>query len=120
QRVRWRSGPRVPFFFQAEDGIRDRNVTGVQTCALPISVPPLEAIRTELRRTNFSGRTVTLAEGALVVAGTSVLSLRTGRATDTRSEERRVGKECGSRRRPRQKNETRGRHARDTAMSRAY
>src|SRR5699024_11717686 len=28
----------VFFFFQAEDGIRDRNVTGVQTCALPI--PP--------------------------------------------------------------------------------
>src|SRR5207249_12256995 len=28
------------FFFQAEDGIRDRNVTGVQTCALPIcSIP---------------------------------------------------------------------------------
>src|SRR5699024_951878 len=27
------------FFFQAEDGIRDRNVTGVQTCALPISTP---------------------------------------------------------------------------------
>src|SRR5699024_11360269 len=27
------------FFFQAEDGIRDRNVTGVQTCALPISLP---------------------------------------------------------------------------------
>src|SRR5699024_11922980 len=29
-------------FFQAEDGIRDRNVTGVQTCALPIlpSAPP--------------------------------------------------------------------------------
>src|SRR5699024_11229780 len=26
----------VIFFFQAEDGIRDRNVTGVQTCALPI------------------------------------------------------------------------------------
>src|SRR5699024_12000615 len=29
----WSSGC---FFFQAEDGIRDRNVTGVQTCALPI------------------------------------------------------------------------------------
>src|SRR5437867_5634509 len=28
----------VYFFFQAEDGIRDRTVTGVQTCALPISV----------------------------------------------------------------------------------
>ena len=33
------------FFFQAEDGIRDRLVTGVQTCALPISVtPPLIVI----------------------------------------------------------------------------
>src|SRR2546429_3318262 len=28
------------FFFQAEDGIRDVAVTGVQTCALPISNPP--------------------------------------------------------------------------------
>src|SRR5699024_7617479 len=28
----------IVFFFQAEDGIRDRNVTGVQTCALPISL----------------------------------------------------------------------------------
>src|SRR6267143_4789803 len=28
------------FFFQAEDGIRDGTVTGVQTCALPISPPP--------------------------------------------------------------------------------
>src|SRR5207245_5084413 len=28
------------FFFQAEDGIRDATVTGVQTCALPISAPP--------------------------------------------------------------------------------
>jgi len=27
------------FFFQAEDGIRDDLVTGVQTCALPILVP---------------------------------------------------------------------------------
>src|SRR2546426_9080303 len=27
------------FFFQAEDGIRDYKVTGVQTCALPISAP---------------------------------------------------------------------------------
>src|SRR5699024_11804182 len=33
---------RLFFFFQAEDGIRDRNVTGVQTCALPI-YPALEA-----------------------------------------------------------------------------
>src|SRR5699024_12097998 len=32
------------FFFQAEDGIRDRNVTGVQTCALPISLQVKNAI----------------------------------------------------------------------------
>src|SRR5699024_11712242 len=28
-----------PLFLQAKDGRRDRNVTGVQTCALPISLP---------------------------------------------------------------------------------
>src|SRR5690606_39533280 len=33
----------VVFFFQAEDGIRDFHVTGVQTCALPISSPPARA-----------------------------------------------------------------------------
>src|SRR5205807_3522003 len=35
-----------PFFFQAEDGIRDYKVTGVQTCALPI--PSAEIRRTVL------------------------------------------------------------------------
>src|SRR5690606_40418145 len=33
----------VLFFFQAEDGIRDFHVTGVQTCALPISRPAVSA-----------------------------------------------------------------------------
>src|SRR5437667_4914704 len=33
------------FFFQAEDGIRDRDVTGVQTCALPIYRGGAERIR---------------------------------------------------------------------------
>src|ERR1017187_4190330 len=33
------------FFFQAEDGIRDTSVTGVQTCALPISCPACEGAR---------------------------------------------------------------------------
>src|SRR2546430_10232961 len=32
--IRWKC-----FFFQAEDGIRDLTVTGVQTCALPICLP---------------------------------------------------------------------------------
>src|SRR2546430_3344419 len=35
----------VFFFFQAEDGIRDLTVTGVQTCALPISVRGASAPR---------------------------------------------------------------------------
>ena len=30
------------FFYQAEDGIRDTSVTGVQTCALPISISEID------------------------------------------------------------------------------
>src|SRR6266478_7963914 len=64
------------FFFQAEDGIRDLTVTGVQTCALPISrewpsLPPI-------------GRPI---------ANTRIYLLD----PRGRSEERRVGKECRSR-----------------------
>src|SRR6266487_3768440 len=36
------------FFFQAEDGIRDGRVTGVQTCALPISNTVLEPVTTAM------------------------------------------------------------------------
>src|SRR5256885_10143363 len=43
----------VFFFFQAEDGIRDYKVTGVQTCALPIY--PLLAYPAWLRRTIPTG-----------------------------------------------------------------
>src|SRR5207249_11465120 len=41
----------IVFFFQAEDGIRGRNVTGVQTCALPISriAPIKKRARIELK-----------------------------------------------------------------------
>src|SRR2546430_5719579 len=35
----------VFFFFQAEDGIRDLTVTGVQTCALPISYGVCRCVR---------------------------------------------------------------------------
>src|SRR6185437_10706196 len=38
------------FFFQAEDGIRDKLVTGVQTCALPISKPVEERHRVDEMR----------------------------------------------------------------------
>src|SRR2546428_5430408 len=37
--MQWRPIRRIFFFFQAEDGIRDLIVTGVQTCALPIFAP---------------------------------------------------------------------------------
>src|SRR5260370_23060157 len=40
----WASGLRSFFFFQAEDGIRDSSVTGVQTCALPISWSALQGL----------------------------------------------------------------------------
>src|SRR5699024_200758 len=44
------------FFFQAEDGIRDRNVTGVQTCALPIFIyfPSFIILYTVLRPIEYS------------------------------------------------------------------
>lgn len=42
----------------------------------------IAALRAELARTNFAGREVSLAEGALVVAGTCALARRTGRPLD--------------------------------------
>src|SRR5690349_24817677 len=72
------------FFFQAEDGIRDLYVTGVQTCALPIS-----------RR--GPGRTGGPPRAALPGRRTRGPARRRGAAAARRSEERRVGKECRSR-----------------------
>src|SRR5207249_5301229 len=47
------------FFFQAEDGIRDRNVTGVQTCALPILVDGWRPDRAgRLKLSSFAGALV--------------------------------------------------------------
>src|SRR2546430_3909491 len=46
---------RQVFFFQAEDGIRDLTVTGVQTCALPISQPEFRR-RAALRPARRPGR----------------------------------------------------------------
>src|SRR3989442_7977631 len=44
------------FFFQAEDGIRDADVTGVQTCALPILVSPRLRVRPSGEIGFFNGR----------------------------------------------------------------
>src|SRR2546429_1730120 len=75
------------FFFQAEDGIRDVAVTGVQTCALPIF---------EAGMLNASDPfDVTMAFGGVLgwqLSHSNALLVRY-----VRSEERRVGKECRSR-----------------------
>src|SRR3712207_8137949 len=92
------------FFFQAEDGIRDIGVTGVQTCALPI----FDELGEEVELPRELGREVAPA----LVAGQELVPV--GRLADRvesnedrarllglpdgdRSEERRVGKECRSR-----------------------
>src|SRR5437773_9656805 len=79
----------VFFFFQAEDGIRDRDVTGVQTCALPIF--PLE--ETLPRGSLFKERDVR-GYGLQRHAGNA--RQKVARVRGRRSEERRVGKECRS------------------------
>src|SRR2546428_2115920 len=90
----------VCFFFQAEDGIRDLIVTGVQTCALPI-------LLTLARQSKYLATIVLDAPVKLdleacragqfnrdkVIALFRELEFR----TLVRSEERRVGKECRSR-----------------------
>src|ERR1017187_8760426 len=55
------------FFFQAEDGIRDTSVTGVQTCALPICSPRrCLAVRSMFGRECFRGAQVGVARSFLV------------------------------------------------------
>src|SRR2546430_7598595 len=92
----------IIFFFQAEDGIRDLTVTGVQTCALPIlqgkklvmvlyfapwcpnwrnEAPVAASLYDKYKSQGFE------------IVGVSEYGAR----DDTRSEERRVGKECRSR-----------------------
>src|SRR5699024_11996592 len=88
----------VDVFFQAEDGIRDRNVTGIQTCALPISHhrrrPGFHrALVAHGRHSGFyrAGRLPPLGFHAVALAPPLP-----GKSEDVRSEERRVGKECSN------------------------
>src|SRR5256885_1162703 len=80
------------FFFQAEDGIRDYKVTGVQTCALPIYA------LVRLDRADHA-TDVLLREEALRNLHVEIDVEPHGGGEDQhhRSEERRVGKECRSR-----------------------
>src|SRR5438874_10497901 len=84
--------PAVIFFFQAEDGIRDLYVTGVQTCALPIFTERWGLPRVTLvAAPNWSF--ATLPQSAYTVGR----PLGPVGFCRVRSEERRVGKECRSR-----------------------
>src|SRR3712207_7126821 len=80
------------FFFQAEDGIRDIGVTGVQTCALPISGLPKEQ-RSRAILIGIAAATVL----RIIFAGLTTQLLQIVGLLLARSEERRVGKECRSR-----------------------
>src|SRR2546426_6658951 len=81
------------FFFQAEDGIRDYKVTGVQTCALPISerLPDL----VQMRRLGLQPAQSGLSVGDC--RRDRLVDFVGNRSRQLRSEERRVGKECRSR-----------------------
>src|SRR5256885_7379247 len=88
------------FFFQAEDGIRDYKVTGVQTCALPIYLDG-ERVDDVTKHPAFVEPIRRIAETydrAKAAAGEPALTFA-DQATGARhrSEERRVGKECRSR-----------------------
>src|SRR5205809_3749315 len=87
------------FFFQAEDGIRDVAVTGVQTCALPISSGSSDDVLYAPGDVTGS-RTGSPNSSGLVAELTHQPWQNTRFALQYvyRSEERRVGKECRSRR----------------------
>src|SRR2546430_9275881 len=89
------------FFFQAEDGIRDLTVTGVQTCALPIcglSGPSRIRELTFCGMTPNTGACKARSTSSIVFTLVSRYSMKNARPMPTiRSEERRVGKECRSR-----------------------
>src|SRR5207245_6507322 len=78
------------FFFQAEDGIRDATVTGVQTCALPIC--GLE--RVQQREVHGLAEPIPPIHEPFAQRPTDGVHPH---AAEARSEERREGKECRSR-----------------------
>src|SRR3989442_5738861 len=84
--------PCFSFFFQAEDGIRDADVTGVQTCALPIC---LVYGRAPVHETDHRSHDRELEEEERSLDRDECPN---GPNVElSRSEERRVGKECRSR-----------------------
>src|SRR5262249_57093213 len=93
------------FFFQAEAGIRDWSVTGVQTCALPtLAGDDAGADRARLLAPAATARARRLSLAHARLRHRQPRQRRLARAggqarlDEPRSEERRVGKECRSRR----------------------
>src|SRR5699024_12038538 len=88
------------FFFQAEDGIRDRNVTGVQTCALPILVfldssSPPSNFTLHFPQAPFPPQGASIATFVFLATSRRLSPKAAKTVTSSlRSEERRVGKEC--------------------------
>src|SRR2546429_5177494 len=82
----------VFFFFQAEDGMRDVAVTGVQTCALPIS-PVSSAVSAAARRERVSdGATTSSMKPSRVAAAAVRCSDAYSRASRSRAE---IGRAAG-------------------------
>src|SRR5260370_12108484 len=89
------------FFFQAEDGIRDSSVTGVQTCALPIYLMAWGKVAEIAEKFLMKGSEIAI-EGKLISRTYTDKDgvkkyLTEVQVNEVRSEERRVGKECRSR-----------------------
>src|SRR5438034_11332613 len=84
------------FFFQAEDGIRDHCVTGVQTCALPI-LPAERRRRVARRGPALAIRLVPALRRAALLRPWRRGRICARAQAGSRSEERRVGKECRAR-----------------------
>src|SRR5205823_10239789 len=96
------------FFFQAEDGIRDKLVTGVQTCALPISLAAAKASGLMESVESYHAETITLplrycslnelryAQRVVDPSQWPAVATSSFHPNLRRSEERRVGKECRS------------------------
>src|SRR5205807_5659850 len=82
------------FFFQAEDGIRDYKVTGVQTCALPILVHR-DCYDVQPGQARFARHSAALHHPSR--RRREQLARVAPCRKVARSEERRVGKECRSR-----------------------
>src|SRR5260370_26001519 len=86
------------FFFQAEDGIRDSSVTGVQTCALPIFGDlSFQTLQPLARHGQYLAAGRAAAVPCAQHSRQFVQAEANGKRATNRSEERRVGKECRSR-----------------------